>query len=319
MNRRASALLLVLWMTMALALLVSVFAYAVNQEIQWISWHRKKDEAGVLAKSALAYLPKLIEDQRRDLAFSGKPPENMFDPEKFTGFWQSKSFGLGHGTFQLKIRDVEQKINVNTAPKDLWENFLHFAKVPEDDARDWIDSLEDWKDPNDAAHLNGAEDEYYSRQTPPYRAKNAPVTSLGELLWVRKGSEILSARIDPKITGRDESVMDHLTVEGDGKINVNTAPLVVLASLGNVDPATAELWLKQRNGPDGLPGTEDDRPLESELLEAGQTNAIVTTRSEFFIVEGEGDVAGVRASRRALFRNEGSTLRKIRDLTDQDS
>src|SRR3989338_5109110 len=66
MNRNASALLLALWLTMALALLVSVFAYAVNQEIEWTSWHRKKDEAGVLAKSALQYLPKLLEDQRKE-------------------------------------------------------------------------------------------------------------------------------------------------------------------------------------------------------------------------------------------------------------
>ena len=319
MNRSASALLLVLWLTMALALLVSVFAYAVNQEIQWTSWHRKKDEAGVLAKSALQYLPKLLEDQRKEAAYGGKPPENQFDPEKFTGFWQSKDFGLGRGKFRLAVRDVEQKINVNAAPKELWENFLHFTKLSQDDARDWVDSLADWKDPNDAVHLNGAEDEFYSRQSPPYRAKNAPVTTLGELLWVRKGHEILSARLDPEITGRPERVMDHLTVEGNGKINVNTAPLIVLASLGHIDIATAEKWLKDRNGPDGVPGTDDDKPLDSQIFQAGQTNGMVTTQSEYFIVEGVGEVGGVRASRRGLFRNEGGQLKKIKDLTEQDS
>ncbi len=319
MNRNASALLLALWLTMALALLVSVFAYAVNQEIAWTSWHRKKDEAGVLAKSALQYLPKLLEDQRRETAYGGKPPENPLDLDLFTGFWQSKDFALGRGTFHLAIRDVEQKINVNTAPKELWENFLSFTKLSEDDVRAWIDSLADWTDSNDAVRLNGAEDEYYSRLSPPYRAKNGPVTTLGELLWVRKGPEVLSARLDPDVTRRAERVIDYLTVEGDGKINVNTAPLIVLASLGHVDVATAEKWLNDRNGLDGVPGTEDDKPLESGLFQAGSTpDPMVTTRSDYFIVEGIGEVGGVRAAWRGLFVNEGGQLKKIKDIVDQD-
>lgn len=320
MNRNASALLLALWLTMALSLLVSVFAYAVNQEIEWTSWHRKKDEAGVLARSALQFLPKLLEDQRREIAYGGKPPENPLDPDKFTGFWQSKDFVLGRGTFRLTVRDVEQKINVNTAPKELWENFLHFTKLSGDDTRAWIDSLADWTDSNDAARLNGAEDEYYGRLSPPYRAKNAPVTTLGELLWVRKGPEVLSARLDPEFAGHSDRVIDYLTVEGDGKINVNTAPLIVLASLGNVDPATAEKWLKDRNGVDGLSGTDDDKPLNSQLFQSGQeTNSMVTTQSDYFIVEGVGEVGGVRAARRGLFLNEGGQFKKIKDLAEQDS
>jgi general secretion pathway protein K len=319
MNRNASALLLTLWLTMALALLVSVFAYSVNQEIEWTSWHRKKDEAGVLAKSALQFLPKLIDDQRKEAAYSGKPPANPFDPEKFAGYWQSQDFALGRGTFHLTVRDVEQKINVNTAPPELWENFLRFTKLSDNDTRAWIDSLTDWTDSNDASRLNGAEDEFYSRLSPPYRAKNAPITTLGELLWVRKGPEVLSAQLDPDVTGRADRVLDYLTVEGDGKINVNTAPLVVLASLGHIDIGTAEKWVKERNGPDGIAGTPDDAPIDSQIFGAGDTNGLVTTQSDYFIVEGIGDVGGVRASRRGLFHNDGGQLKKIKDLVEQDS
>lgn len=320
MNRQASALLLTLWLTMALALLVSVFAYSVNQEIEWTSWHRKKAEAGVLAKSALDFLPKLMEDQRKELAYGGKPPENRLDLAKFTGFWKSGNFSLGHGTFSITLRDVEQKINVNTAPKEVWENFLQFTSLPEDEVRAWVDSLEDWKDGNDASHLNGAEDDYYSRLIPPYRAKNAPVTTLGELVWIRKGPEVLSARLDPDVAGRSDRVMDFLTVEGDGKVNVNTASPVVLASLGHVDIDTAEKWLKDRNGPDGESGTEDDQPIPTALFGSGETeNPMIGTESKFFIAEGIGEVGGVRAVRRALYQRDGEQLTKVRNLTAEDS
>lgn len=320
MNENSSALLLTLWLTMALALLVSVFAYSVNQEIEATAWQRKKDESAVLAKSALEYLPKLVEDQRKEAAYGGKKTENPLDLEKFTGFWQSKDFDLGHGKFHLTVRDVESKINVNTAPKEVWENFLHFTLLSEDDARIWIDSLQDWTDGNDAVHLNGAEDEYYSRLTPPYRAKNGPVTTLGELLWIRKGPEVISARLDPDITGKTDRVLDYLTVEGTGKVNINTAPPVVLASLGHVDIATAEKWLKDRNGPDGVPGTADDKPIDPQFFQSEQSsNSVAATQSQYFIVEGIGEVAGVRSSRRGLFLRDGEQLTKVKELTDSNS
>ena len=48
-----------------------------------------------------------------------------------------------------------------------------------------VDSIMDWRDPDDLHRLNGAENDYYMGQSPPYRCKNGPLDSLEELLLVR--------------------------------------------------------------------------------------------------------------------------------------
>jgi len=50
-----------------------------------------------------------------------------------------------------------------------------------------------------------------------------------------------------------------LTVYGDGRVNINTAPLAVLRSLEALTPADARRLIAHRDGPDGKPGTDDDR------------------------------------------------------------
>lgn len=310
-----SALLLVLWLTLALSLLVSVFAYAANQQIQIVSWRKKRDQADSLAAAAIEYLPKLLQDQRLEASRMNDPERPRFDPAKFTGEWRSEPVEMAGGKFHLLIHDVEQKLNVNLAPRAVWENLLKMTSVSEEDAQTWLDSLEDWTDSNDAFKINGAEDQYYSSLSPAYQAKNAPVTNLGEIFWIRKGPEILAARLDPDRAGMAGRLVDLLTVEGDGKINVNTAPPALLAALGNVDAATAQDWSRRRSGPDGVSGTQDDLPVASAFEGMDESaRAMLTTRSGYFIVEGIGESQGVQAVRRALFRAEGGTLKKVRDL-----
>lgn len=52
---------------------------------------------------------------------------------------------------------------------------------------------------------------------------------------------------------------DYLTVWGSGKINLNTAPKVVLAALPGISSAMVEAILQYRAGEDQRPGTADDR------------------------------------------------------------
>ncbi|MCF6285007.1 MAG: general secretion pathway protein GspK [Candidatus Hydrogenedentes bacterium] len=60
--------------------------------------------------------------------------------------------------------------------------------------------------------------------------------------------------------GDDDSpgLRDVLTTYGDGRINLNTAPVEVLQSLPDVDPSVAEDLVTLRSGPDGISGTRDD-------------------------------------------------------------
>ncbi|MBV9129135.1 MAG: hypothetical protein JO298_01975 [Verrucomicrobia bacterium] len=57
--------------------------------------------------------------------------------------------------------------------------------------------------------------------------------------------------------------MNFFTIWGDGKIDVNQADADMIALITGVSPATADVFVKYRWGPDGKPYTLDDRVYNS--------------------------------------------------------
>jgi type II secretory pathway component PulK len=108
-----------------------------------------------------------------------------------------------------------------------------------------------------------------------------------------------------------------LTVYGDGKINVNTAPAVVLGSIERIGADLAEKIVASRNGEDGQPATEDDRPftdvdqigkrleLSDEVF--AHVKAWLTVRSRYFTITAAGSVPGRRP-----------TVRRVRQVVRRD-
>jgi general secretion pathway protein K len=48
-----------------------------------------------------------------------------------------------------------------------------------------VDSIMDWRDPDDLHRINGAESDYYQSLPTSYSAKNGPFDTVEDLLWVR--------------------------------------------------------------------------------------------------------------------------------------
>jgi len=120
-----------------------------------------------------------------------------------------------------------------------------------------VPAIVDWTDPNgDLTHLpfverenEGAEDEYYQGLAHPRRCKNRPLDSVRELLLVRGvTSEIFdsptgASDVDHVVPGLGQLV----TVYGDGKIDINRAPRLVVESLSElIDPGLAQSIVDHR-------------------------------------------------------------------------
>ncbi len=124
-----------------------------------------------------------------------------------------------------KLKKDPEKIQ-----RDLWKRFLlsgNFAIEDEDAAQELIDCLVDWLDEDDDEHENGAERGYYSSRDPSYIPANGPIMFPEELLLVKGWNKKL-------LYGEKEhsGIIDYLTIAGqDGKININTAPALVLEAL----------------------------------------------------------------------------------------
>ncbi len=168
-----------------------------------------------------------------------------------------KDIPFENGTIAFSIGDELGKIQINSLVKYphghrfnepqriMWEQFLNGLKSQNEvfealEPLTIINSVKDWLDSGDddaITGLNGAESDYYQDLDPPYTCKNGPITHIGELPLIRG--------ITPELlkgAGGVPGLSDYITVFGmgkagdntftyEGKININTADLPILAAI----------------------------------------------------------------------------------------
>jgi len=183
------------------------------------------------------------------------------------------------GIVSGRIEDLQGRFNVNnligtdgkpSAP-DL-EYFKRLLTLLEVDPG-LATALLDWIDADiNATFPDGAEDDIYLLESPPYRAANRPLVSVSELRLVRGYSAEIIAQLEPYITALPEPTA----------LNVNTASPVVLqalhAELGAMD---AEQILDAR-GEDGF--QELEAFLALDALAGLQLDVDVGVQSDWFSV-----------------------------------
>jgi general secretion pathway protein K len=199
-------------------------------------------ESGV--NIALAVLQSDEEENQTDSFLDGWA---QLDKEKLGGLFPT-------GTLQLKIIDLSGRLQVNSLVQTngenpgagganteeeirlIFQNLLLSGVFPIEDeaeARSIVDALVDWIDEDDQESDLGAESSFYQSLAKPYSCRNGPVRYMEELLLVRGISPALLFG-----QGDKKGLADYLTVHGDdGKVNFNTAPLLVVKSF---DPSISD-------------------------------------------------------------------------------
>jgi general secretion pathway protein K len=210
-----------------------------------------------------------------------------------------KNVPLGHGQISVTIMDMERKWDINLvanprAPQmDVLQKAM--AEVGVTDAAlssTVIDSILDWCSPGDQARFSGAKDDYYTHLNPPYYCKDGIIDDLSELLLIKGmtpeiywGSFSTNHSVsafqqhgggafgDPTtgsgsgFRNKDEPVfpvgLQELFSPMGGKLNINTASLKTLQLIPGMDEASAQAIIRQRAGPDGIDGTDDDAPFQN--------------------------------------------------------
>lgn len=323
-GRRGVAMLIVLWVILVLSLLISGFAFTMHVETQVASFGRKELKAEMLARSG-------VEVARMQLVLAQKSPTDAGFDAPSQPWATNEDLYVDHqlgndtftGTYNVKVTDEESKLPVNRASQEQLKRLLDLLEVDPSDQDVIVDSILDWIDDNDAHKLNGAEDEYYESLSPPYKAKNAPVDRVEELLLVRGVTRELMYGAPAK---EDEpakpGLIDLLTATSSGQINVNTASSFVLQALLGMDESQVQLILNRRDGADGLMGTDDDQPFRSigefTALLGGvdeatrtQVSQLLTVKSAYFTVKSVGEVAGVKRTVLATLRRDNTDISTV--------
>ena len=244
-NQSGIALMIVLWVLVLLMALATEFAFSMKMEVNTTRNYKEDTESYYLAKAglnlALAELLKeasfhSIHDEYGWITGAGKStktPSANGDkaPAQGEGIFDivnRTDIELGNGTITYTIKDENGKISINSTSKVILNKLLAYSGVKEKLDQDIIsDSILDWIDSNKNHRINGAEDDYYRTQHPPYLAKNGKIETLSELLKVRGVTEEILYGSQEE-DGEYKGIAQFLTVYKFASINPNTSSPEVL-------------------------------------------------------------------------------------------
>jgi len=276
-SREGIALLLVLWVLTILMVIVLSFSFMSRTEIQSTASFKESIEKKFLAEAGIERgimeMFYRIMNKNQTLVLEG------------TEVWKvdgtSYEAQLGDGYYRVKVLDESGKLNINTVSDILLKNLLMNLGIEEGDADIIVDSIMDWRDPDDLHRLNGAEDDYYQSLPNPYEAKDANFDTLEELILVRGiTTEILYG------TDEKKGIIEFLTVHSNtNKININAAPKEVLMAIPGMSSDFADTIIEIRS-------TNEIRSLQ-EIGIAGENYSIIApyvdiTGSNSYTLESVG-------------------------------
>jgi general secretion pathway protein K len=273
-NQNGIAMMIVLWVLVLLIALATEFAFSMKMEVNTTRNYKEDSEGYFLAKAGLNLaLAELIKDvsfhsihdehgwitgklasKEEQSSNPGKAPKTEEPEEEAAQEYNivnRTDIELENGTITYTIRDENGRIPVNSTNKNVLNKLLAYSGVSEKVNQDIIsDSILDWIDTNKNHRLNGAENDYYRTQSPPYYAKNGKIETIDELLKIRGiTEEILYGSSDVDEDDKDyKGIAQFLTVYEVKSINPNTASEEILSILYTPEQVTEILKNRASKG-----------------------------------------------------------------------
>ena len=302
-DRKGMALVLTLVVITILAVLVLEFNYFMRVEAEIVGNYRDSLKAYYLANSGVNFAYLLLRDDEdlscdyleEDWALAKSP------------------IAMEEGAVTFQIEDECGKININSLlgkkgkidekKKAALERLFEVLEID----KELADVVCDWLDEDDELRDFGAEDAYYSELEKPYPCKNGPLDTVDEL-FLLKGFNDEVFYGDAKERG---SLNSYLTVYGDGKININTAPSIVLQSLHpDIDASLAREIVEYRKDHPFKKITDlkeifgIDNKIYNEI-----SPLIITVKSNSFSVSSQGALGEARKRIKTILQREGKSLK----------
>jgi general secretion pathway protein K len=232
--------MLVLWLIVVLGFMAAGVTAVVRAESEVIVATRARTVARYAAESGVE---TAVTELRRLLIEARTPPQQArFFQQLDDRLAALQEVELGDARFQVTVSDLNARLDLNRAAPTMLRAFLA-QFVGEGEAERLVAALEDWKDPDDEPREAGAEVDAYIGAGSPFRPPNRPLLRLDELTRIRGFADSLTYAIAP-----------YVTVRGDERINVNTAPEPVLGALPALGTEGARSLIDRR---------ESGQPFES--------------------------------------------------------
>jgi len=274
--RRGIALMLVLWLVVLLGVIAVAIVPATRGESTLALNLRARAVARYAAESGLesakASLDRLLATGQ------GSRERALALRDLSTTFRELREVELGEARFSVAIEDLNARLDLNRSDDAsvlaLFSQFLEGAE-----ASRVTDALLDWRDADDLVRGHGAEAVDYRRAGLPLLPSNRPLRDVMELRHVMGVTDSLADAVAP-----------YVTVDGDGRVNINSAPESVLAALPGLGRAGAHNLVSRRRAGDVFTSAvavyhlfqvSGDTPFPLGRLATEPTRLLVSSRGWF--------------------------------------
>lgn len=243
------ALIIVLWVLTLLSVLALEFCFTMRTELNITRNYKEKGQLYYYAQGGVQRgIAELI--YRSDPVLHQKrTAPKIEDTGEFEKEWKCDgtpyAVSFQYGDAEVKLKSETGRISLNRAPDQLLRRVAkYFVEIGEQ--RDiLVDSILDWRDPDDFHRVNGAENDYYRSLPEPYDCKNADFDSVEELLLVKGITPEMFYGKKAKSEEEKETpvvgLKDIFTVfSTSAALDVNLAPAEVLAVFFGIPYETAK-------------------------------------------------------------------------------
>lgn len=226
-KQRGVALMMVLWMIMVMMTMAGTLIYAVKTETQLVSYARATAQARSFAEAAAHYtvMQLFLPVDKRQIKLGGSPAT-----------WTRDGYGV-----DIRVIGENGLIDINQANRVLLQKVLKELGIVDQDAETVLDAIEDFRDPDDLKHTNGAEDDDYKTAGLAYGSKDAPFERIEELQQVLGVTPLMY-----------QGLVRYLSVNARSNgVNPMLAPRHVLLILADGDQAAVDEYIRKREEAEG--------------------------------------------------------------------
>jgi len=225
-NKQQGVALITVLLVVAMAMVLAVAMLKSQQSLlRRSSSVFSQDQAYLYTLGAESFAKSILQDDKEKDKNKNAPQDTLSET------WAKKipAFPVEGGFVQAQIEDLQGRFNLNT----IWqEGQVDMASVAAyqrllvalDISPMLVSPIIDWLDTDNLPYdSDGAEEDWYLRLKPAYRAANHPFVSIEELALLRGYTPDIVAKLRPYVCA----------LPAKTTININTAPDVVLTALGD--------------------------------------------------------------------------------------
>ncbi len=296
-GERGVALIVVLWIFIFLFVVAFEFSTSAREEAS--AAHRFNEETEGYYLAVAGFERGLYDFLNQPAGTSAEQQAQKNDV--FDGEWREHT--LGGGVFRARLVDEGGKININRVSEEALRRI--FTNLGIEGARrdTLVDAIMDWRDEDELHRANGAENDYYASLAPAYTAKNGPLDSVDDLLWIKGMTRELffgHSEWTGSIPDQPRGIVlrDIFTIDSPiDRVNLRTASAEVIHALAGIPLERCRTFVEERKKLSNKT-LADLLPLLGISTGDAALQAFIFTNPSIVAVESEGRPSESRVARR---------------------